>query len=264
MRLFALILLALITSIPARAQIADGFAANGERIEIGLSTDTIAITSDFAGVTLTIFGAIDNADPRVQRQGRYDVFVVLEGPNANLVTRRKDRVVGIWMNTESQSFVSVPESYLVASTRPSRDVTDPDTRARLGLGVDQISLVPTETLSQGDKGVREFSEALRRLKQQRALYAEFSSGVRFISRSLFRAQMWLPANVPLGQHTARAYLFSNGHLVALTEADLQIRKAGLEFRLFNAAQNQALIYGMASVVLAFMVGWLGRVMFRRD
>jgi hypothetical protein len=74
-----------------------------ERIEIGLSTETIAITSDFSGVDLTIFGAIDNIDPLVQRQGRYDVFVVLEGPSVDLVTRRKARVLGIWMNVDSQA-----------------------------------------------------------------------------------------------------------------------------------------------------------------
>lgn len=39
-----------------------------ETIEIGLSTETIAITSNFGGTDLTIFGALDNADPMIQRQ----------------------------------------------------------------------------------------------------------------------------------------------------------------------------------------------------
>src|SRR5690606_10342821 len=37
-----------------------------ETIEIGLSTETIAITSNFGGTGLTIFGALDNADPMIQ------------------------------------------------------------------------------------------------------------------------------------------------------------------------------------------------------
>ena len=34
-----------------------------EGIQIGLSTDEIRITADFAGANLTIFGSVDNPDP---------------------------------------------------------------------------------------------------------------------------------------------------------------------------------------------------------
>jgi uncharacterized protein (TIGR02186 family) len=235
-----------------------------ERIEIGLSTETIAITSDFSGVDLTIFGAVDNVDPLVQRQGRYDVFVILEGPAYNIVERRKGRVLGIWMNVDSLPYVAVPQSFLISSTRQPQDVTDLGTLARLSLGVQQIRLRPQDPRAHDEAKIADFTDALRRLKEEGGLYEEFPSGVRFISQSLFRAQLRLPANVPLGRHTARAYLFRQGQLVAQTQATLDIRKAGLEYRLYQAAQNQSLLYGIASVVLALIVGWLGRVMFRRD
>ena len=83
-------------ALPARAQ----DDARPETIEIGLSTDSVAITSNFAGADLTIFGALDNADPLVARQGRYDVIVVLEGPARPVVVRRKNRILGMWINTE--------------------------------------------------------------------------------------------------------------------------------------------------------------------
>ncbi|TCD16540.1 TIGR02186 family protein [Oricola cellulosilytica] len=235
-----------------------------ERIEIGLSTETIAITSDFAGVGLTIFGAIDNVDPLIQRQGRYDVFVILEGPSSNIVTRRKSRVLGIWMNVESQSFLDVPQSFLVASTRQARDITTSSTLDRLSLGVEEVRLRPGKVSPRGKDDVTEFTEALRRLKENSGLYQEFPSGVRFISQSLFRAQLHLPADVPLGRHTARAYLFRAGTLSAQTTTTLDIRKAGLEYQLFQAAQNQSLLYGIAAVAFALFIGWLGRVLFRRD
>lgn len=53
-----------------------------EDIQIGLSTDVVAITADFSGADLTIFGSVENADPQVNRQGRYDVIVVLRGQGA--------------------------------------------------------------------------------------------------------------------------------------------------------------------------------------
>jgi uncharacterized protein (TIGR02186 family) len=253
---------------PARAQEAEvaPVEENGipERIEIGLSTDTIAITSDFSGVDLTIFGAVDNIDPLIQRQGRYDVFVVLDGPPSNIVLRRKGRVAGIWMNVDAQPYLAVPESFLIASTRQSQDVTDLGTIARLSLSIGNIRLRPVVASRKGTRDVDEFTEELRRLKEAGRLYQEFPSGVRFISQSLFRAKLSLPANVPLGRHLARAYLFRQGQLVAQTQANLDIRKAGLEYRLFQAAQNQSLLYGIGCVALALFVGWFGRLLFRRD
>lgn len=239
-------------------------AGQAERIEIGLSTDSVAITSDFSGAQLTIFGAVDNIDPLIQRQGRYDVFVMLEGPTNDLVTRRKGRVLGIWMNVDSQAFLDVPESFLIASTRPTQDITNSETLERLSLGVKNIRLRPYVQGTEKLEDIATFTEALRRLKEQKNLYEEFPSGVHFISQSLFRATLQLPANVPLGRHTARAYLFRQGTLVAQTQSTLDIRKAGVEFQIYTAAQTQSLLYGMAAVALAFIVGWLGRVLFKKD
>jgi len=234
-----------------------------ERIDIGLSVESVPITSDFAGQALTIFGAIDNIDPLVQRQGRYDIFVILEGPRADLVTRRKARVFGIWMNVEGQQFDDAPQSYLIASTRQPRDITSPEALERHALEVADIRLTPHADQPRR-RDLDAFTEALRRLKVQNGLYREFPGGVRFISQSLFRAEMHLPANVPLGDHSARAYLFRNGELVAQTGADLVIAKAGFEFAVSDFARTQGFYYGLACVLMALVVGWLGRIVFRRD
>ncbi|MBO6636998.1 MAG: TIGR02186 family protein [Roseitalea sp.] len=262
---------ALAQQAPAPASAVDEAAAANaaeqarvpERIEIGLSTQAIGVTSDFTGQALTIFGAIDNVDPLVHRQGRYDIFVIIEGPRSELVTRRKARVFGIWMNVESQSFDNTPQSYLIASTRLARDITSLDTLARLSLGIGQIRVQPHPDKKQA-REVEAFTAALRRLKQDAGLYREFPGGVQFISQSLFRAEVALPANVPLGQHRARAYLFRNGELVGQTQAPLRIAKAGFEFAISDFARNHSLYYGLASVLLALFIGWLGRIVFKKD
>ena len=40
------------------------------------------------------------------------------GPSQNLVTRRKARMAGIWVNAESRTFMGVPSYLAVLSTRP--------------------------------------------------------------------------------------------------------------------------------------------------
>lgn len=237
--------------------------AERERIEIGLSTNIVTITADFSGADLTIFGALDNADPLVQLQGRYDVIVVLEGPDRPIVVRRKDRVFGMWINMESRQFKNVPISYSVATTRMPQDITADKSYRQLALGADNIYLEPVD--SNGDPAtIKAFSDALRGVKKRTGLYSIRPGGVQFLSKSLFRATLSLPANVPVGYHKARAFLFKEGEFIQETSSGLQIVKSGMEQAVFDAAHNHGFFYGLFAVFLAIVTGWLGRLMFQRD
>lgn len=234
-----------------------------ESIQIGLSTDRISITSDFSGADLTIFGALDNADPLINRQGRYDVIVVLEGPMRPVVVRRKERVVGVWINTDSETFASAPASYSVATTRALQDITDQNNFRQLALGTDNIYIAPLDRAGDPVK-IEEFESALRGLKRASGLYSENVGGVQFLTQSLFRATLRLAPNVPVGTHKARAFLFKNGIFMKESSAQLAIQKAGFEQTLFRFANTNGFAYGVISVLLAIVIGWLGRVIFRRD
>jgi len=234
-----------------------------EAIEIGLSTETIAITSNFRGTNLTIFGALDNADPLIRRQGRYDIIVVLQGPERDLVVRKKERYLGVWVNAESQTFLGVPLSYSLASTRNLQDIADPKVFRQLSIGVDNFYLAP-KAADKTDSNVPLFSKELREIKMRQGLYSQRIGDVEFISPTLFRATLSLPTNVPVGRHRARALLFRNGTFVREANTSLQIVKAGLEYRIYEAAQNYSLPYGLFAVFLAVITGWFGRLLFRKD
>lgn len=238
-------------------------ASQPERIQIGLSIDHLSITSDFSGTDLTIFGALDNVDPLVSRQGRYDVVVVLEGPARPVLVRRKDRVLGMWINTESETFVNVPASYSVATTRNFQDIADPTTYKQLSLGADYIHL---QALDREDPPATldEFRQALRDRKKAGGLFNERVGGVQFLSQTLFRATVSLAANVPLGTHRARAFLFKNSAFVSESSAQLTIYKAGFEQSLYEAAHQYSLLYGLFAVLLAGVTGWAGSIIFRRE
>jgi len=237
-------------------------AANPESIEIGLSTDRVSITADFTGADLTIFGALDNADPLVARQGRYDVIVVLEGPARPVVVRRKDRILGMWINAQSEGFVNVPASYAVATTRAPQDITDPKSYRQLALGADNIFMQPAE---QDDPVlIDEFTDALRDRKKATGLYNLRVGGVQFLSQNLFRATVALAPNVPVGPHKARAFLFKSGMFVKETSANLQIVKSGFEQSVYDFAHAYSFGYGLIAVGFAMLIGWIGSIVFRRD
>lgn len=258
--IFALALPVLL-SVAAQAQAPENL--NPESIQIGLSTDHVYISSDFSGADLTIFGALDFADPLLSRQGRYDVIVVLEGPARPVVVRRKSRVLGMWINTWSETFINVPVSYSVATTRVWQDITIPDSYRQMALGAENIALIPQDR--DGDTlTLAEFSSALRERKKAEGLYSERIGGVQFLSQSLFRATVHLAPDVPVGTHRARAFLFKNGIFIKESSAQLAILKAGFEQTVYNTAQRHGLLYGLAAVFLALLTGWVGRLIFSRD
>lgn len=257
--LLALMLLAAPASMWAQAP--DN--PNPETIQIGLSTDRVYITADFSGAELTIFGALDNADPLVSRQGRYDIVVVLEGPARPVVVRKKTRVLGMWINTQSETFVNTPVSYSVATTRAMQDIASPVSFRQLALGIDNVTVTPMDR-DGNPATIEEFTAALRARKRAADLYSERIGGVQFLSQSLFRATVHLAANVPVGTHKARAFLFKNGLFIRENSAQLAIVKAGFEQRVHRAAQEHGFLYGLAAVALAFVTGWAGRLIFRKD
>ena len=234
-----------------------------ENIQIGLSTDRIMITSDFSGADLTIFGAVDNADPLVSRQGGYDVIVVLEGPAEPVVVWKRSRILGVWVNAQSETFVNIPISYSVSTTRVFQDITTPTSYRQLSLGAQNIYLEPKER-TDPPPTIAEFTAALRERKLATGLYRERIGGVQFLSSTLFRATVDLPPNVPVGTHKARAFLFKHGEFVKETSANLAIVKAGFEQSVYEAAHEYSFYYGLFAVMLAMVTGWLGRVIFRKD
>lgn len=237
--------------------------AERERIEIGLSTDRVSITSDFSGTDLTIFGALDNLDPLVRRQNRYDVIVTLEGPEILTTLRRKERFFGMWINMDSRDFPGAPTSYSLSSTRPLRDLTTEKSLQLLSLGIAHLAIKPEPDSGDAEADAK-FSQALREIKVDKHLYNERIGDVQFLSTNLFRAALSLPANVPIGVHRARAYLFKNGQFITGTSAQLEIRKSGVEQMIYDYAHQYGFLYGVFAVALAMLTGWLGRLIFQKD
>jgi uncharacterized protein (TIGR02186 family) len=259
-RLFSISVLMSGLLLPFSALAQDG---ERENITIGLSSDTVQIATNFNGTDLTIFGSVNNVKAESLSTGGYDVIVVLEGPPKPITIREKKRILGMWVNADSFSFRDVPRSYVLAATRNLRDVSPEETFRQLSLGVQQRFFEPAID-NPSPARFAYFSNALREQKIVSGLYREGIGDVRFLSQSLFKASLALPADIPLGTHRARAFLFKNGVFVDEDSTGLYVEKDSFEQWLFNAAQRYGFLYGLAAVGLAIFVGWAGRILFRRD
>lgn len=235
-----------------------------ERIEADVSSRRIAIESDFAGIQLVVFGAVDNSRQRFAEQNFYDVAIVIRGPNEPTIVRKKDRVVGLWVNQAAQVFTDVPEFYAVLSTRPLDEIAPEDILARHRIGFAHLRFRrPREAPRPETAEEKAFREALVRLKEKQSLYQERAFAAAFTSRSLFRATVSLPANVPVGVFEVEIYLFHQGMLLDTHQTELKIEKSGLERFVFNLAYENSLIYGLAGVAIAIAAGLAASAAFRK-
>jgi uncharacterized protein (TIGR02186 family) len=153
-----------------------------ETVQADVSTRSVAITSSFTGTEIVVFGAVDNSRQASAESGLYDVVIVLEGTPTRLVARRKSNVGGIWINTQSITFESIPSYYAIASTRPLDELADPILLRESDIGFEQVRMTPIRGWETGlsTADLAEFKSAVIRLKQKEGLYVQEQYGVVFI------------------------------------------------------------------------------------
>lgn len=236
--------------------------ARAEKLIATLSDTDIAITANFAGKDLTLFGAIERDHATVARASSYEMIIVTRGPDEGIVARRKDRIAGIWINNRSQTYPAIPSFYDIQSTGPVKDISIGPLLIKHQIGLNYLAL--PQLKDQAREGDLFFDTALLRLKREQNLYGENEKGVQFLGQSIFRATIRLPENVPDGPFKSTVYLFNDGALLATKELSFTIRKIGFEAFMYSLAHHQPFIYGIATVLLALFTGWLGGVLFRRN
>ena len=231
---------------------------SAEQLVSGISQDLIQITSNYTGSDIVVFGAVEgeqNPDNRLPR----DVVVVVRGPDTDINVRRRDRVAGIWINHDAANLSGMPAYYFLAGTRPLKDIAPPDALVHYNIGLQNLQ--PDMVHSHHD--YEPFRQAALRHLARDKLYSEMPGGVEFLSETLFRAHVPVPAGVTRGQYNVEVYLFRGGVVESAQSTPLFIDQTGLERRLFNFAHNQPFGYGLAAVLMAVIMGWISSLLFRR-
>ncbi len=236
--------------------------AAAESLVVALSTDHVEISSSFAGTGITVFGAIERDGAALPERPVYDIVAVVRGPDETLVTRRKERVAGIWLNRAARTFLEMPSFYAVHSSRPLGEITNLTTLRRYQLGLGNLAFRSEGGFEAADDPA--FEAAFVRLKKQAGLYRDAPYGITFPGGSLFQTGVAIPANVPVGTYVVSVFLFADGVMLATGNAAFGIGKTGFEQFTFDLAHENGYLYGLICVLLALLTGWLAAVLFRRD
>jgi uncharacterized protein (TIGR02186 family) len=117
----------------------------------------------------------------------------------------------------------------------------------------------------GDAGRDDpFRANFLRLKTQHQLYTQKTNGVTLLTPTVFRAEIPLPAEAPIGNYDVDVKVLADGALLTRASSAFEIVKVGFEQFVANAAQDYGLLYGITTAMMAIMTGWFAAVVFRRD
>ena len=239
--------------------------AHAERLIVSVSNHRVTVTSNYIGEELVLFGSVEkDAETPPDRTG-YDLVVTVSGPRTDMVTRRKERKFGIWINTDSRQFLKVPSYLAVFANRPLEAIAPPDVQRRQQLGLSNVLLTQRVGTDYADVVATDpFRSAFVRLRSERGLYRESTAAVTFLTPTLFRTGIPLPAEVPIGDYAVEIKLFAKGALVTRTDTAFEIAKVGFEQFVATTARRNGLIYGLLTAAMALMTGWMASIVFRRD
>ena len=221
-----------------------------------LDQKQVRITTGFDGAELLLFGAL-------RLQDGDDIAIIVSGPEKSVAIRRKAKVAGIWINTESATLIGVPSFYHIFSTRPVTEIAEARELERARLGYDHIPFI-LESDSRIEEGTHEeWQEALLRNMEADGLWGEDIGHVRVQENTLFRTNVTLPANVHPGLYEVRILHFRDREVLNEDISTIEVTKTGLSAGIHLVAHNYAPFYGIFAIIFAMVAGWIAAVAFRR-
>lgn len=215
----------------------------------------IAVTSDYQGFDVTVFGY----NPEWRRGG--DIVVALRGPTQPTVVRRKFRFLAFWVNGDPVRFEEAPSFLAVYSDRPLNQIASP--RLILALGLDPAASARLAGQTPPGTDASDYRRALVRLRRAAGLYIENPNGLRIDNEMLFQAQISIPANAPIGDYTADVYYFRDQRLISSRQSQVKVSREGIERQVHEFASDWPFVYGLLTVAIALLAGWLAAIVFRR-
>ncbi|HTE36472.1 MAG TPA: TIGR02186 family protein, partial [Reyranella sp.] len=214
---------------------------------VDLSQARVSITSAFHGESLLLFGMFDPPG---------EIVVVVQGPPARETVMRKERFLGLWLNTGRQAFDDVPAYYFIAASAPLQRLLARGAGGEILSLEDRLSSIRPVRWRSAEE-LAKFRGGLVEVKRREDLYPAAFGQVTVQASRLFRAELPFPSRLPEGVYDVRAYLLREGKIVAAVSRPLPVSKVGFNAQLAGWASREGELYGMGAIFMALLVGWIG-------
>ena len=226
------------------------------QIVADLSQDNVEISTDFLGAKILLFGAYEG------KKGD-DIIIVVTGPKGLVTVQKKEKVFGVWVNTQKINYINAPKYLNILSNRDINDILNQRTRkiAEIGLNNLNVRIQPGKVVSKEKEKI--WRKALTRNMLKSKLWSLNENSVYLNKNVLFRSYLTLPSNVPTGIFNVKILHYRNNKLISKETSTINVLKSGISAEIYNIAQNYSTLYGIFAVLLAVLIGWITNLIFRK-
>ncbi len=244
------LMMALCILCPAKA----GAQPADPKMTIELASNRVDITTGFNGAQIVLFGTTDIKNAALA--------VTLKGPERTIIVRRKDKVMGAWLNRQSVEYRRAPTYYDYALYQTADLNFSPDLLQQNQIGAENLSFYSEEEEDANTE--QQFRDSLIRDLQKKGFYPVKPLPVQFPSPGFFKVTFSLPPGVPTGLYTVEAYLMDGRGALYKQSQRLQVAQVGFNASVYSYATEHSFAYGLFCIVLAMTIGWSAFTFLRRD
>ena len=216
------------------------------------SKNKINIDVGFNGAKLLFFGVIDDEG---------DVVVSVTGPRESIKVRRKERKLGLWINTDFKIFYDVPSYYYVSATRPLEELGAKNLLKINQIGIKNIRFEGAEEKEKEERNywingiVKSMVEAER--------YNPKQGIIKLSDKRLFKTELNFSAELVEGEYLVDTLLLNEGNIIAARGSFINVSKSGYGEKIYKMAKNNRLSYGLIAVFFAIVFGFFVHEIIRR-
>jgi uncharacterized protein (TIGR02186 family) len=251
----------IVTAILLLASVQNGHTISGVELTMAISKPIIRISSNYTGTSVTVFGTAQMSGGEPCRP---DVVVTLRGPDETAVIRSRIRRAGIWVNDRAIRLVHAPSLFKIAASQPLEQIAAAEVRAQSGIDID--ATLAGAMVRHGSTESEEAGPSYAAWRQQKAhedLFSVDEGAVTSLGDGLFSTTFSIPAAARVGAYEAVGSALCGGRLMVQRATLVQVVKAGISQRVFEAAQGWPVLYGLGVTLMALLCGLLASVLFAR-
>ena len=224
------------------------------QIVADMSQENVKISTDFQGAKILLFGAYDG------KKGD-DIIVIVTGPKGLVTVQKKEKILGVWVNTKKVNYINAPKYLSISSNRKIEDILNKKTLKISEIGLNNLNIRMQPGIKV--KNEKQWRQALTRNMLKSNLWSINENSVSLNKDALFRSFLELPSNVITGQFEVKILHYRNSKLVSQQINSINVSKSGISAEIYNIAQNYSTLYGIFAVFLAVLVGWGSNLIFRK-
>ena len=227
------------------------FKASSKKLIIAdISDNKINIDVGFKGTKLLFFGVIDEEG---------DVVVSVTGPRKIVKVRKKEKKMGVWLNSDTKVFFDVPSYYYVASTRPLEELDAENVLQINQVGIENIRFAGAEEQVEREIWVNGIIKSMI----QAGRYNPKQGLIQISDKRLFKTELNFSAELVDGQYLVDTLLLKDGNVIAAKRSFINVSKSGYGEKIYKMANNNSLFYGLTAVFFAIVFGFIIHEITRR-